>query len=306
MSTSSTTPEAAPAASPTEPVAPVPPKRTARFDSPLRVTLTLEELLKEARKQSDLLKDKAALEDEKKSVTSQYKTRIDSVQTSIDVTAEKIRCGWEIRNVPCEVIYNDPKPGMKRTVRLDTGEDVNIEQMTASDREKQLDFEKSLQPPAPAEEPDFDITSEDQLDFDADQVHIEDERFDELDCNEFADQYRDLFIDPVEPDGLYSEEDRINAAFRLIETDYSGRASGKGELQHFKDWILSTKRGTVLPGKKQAIAALEEAERRHADLAKIEEQKKKKGRKKTSPGTVECPADEGSRDDAGSETKNDY
>ncbi len=282
MSTSSE-PSAAPAAKKKEP---------KRIEIHLRCDFSEKQLLELARKSADLQNDLEQAEETKKNITSQLKGKVDAISAQIGETAAKIRSGYEIKPVVCELRYNEPEPGLKRTVRLDTYQEVNVEPMTVREREEQLELIKSDEIEAVTE--DQAVTKIDDLDFEADQIHPKDDKFTEEECETFAEDFRDIFIDR-DSDELRSEEGRIEAASNIIAL------LKPAELQLLKDWIGSKNRGTILPGKKQALEAIAQAEIRKADRAKLAEEKKKAGRKKVTPGTVECGADEGSRDDAGSE-----
>ncbi len=278
-------------------------KEPKRIEIHLRCDFTEKQLLDLARRSADLQNDLEQAEETKKNITSQLKGKVDAIAAQIGETAAKIRSGYEIKPVVCEIRYNEPDAGLKRTVRLDTFQEVNVEPMTVKEREEQLKLLPDADEAAPtssAAAPDYDVTSVDDLDFEVDQIHPKDDQFDEDACNVFAEDYRDLFIDGAEG-GLRTEEGRIVAAERLVV-----QLKASAELDLFKSWITTLTRTTILPGQKQALEALTQAEIRFADRLKVQAEKKSKGRKKVTPGTVECEADEGTRDDSGSETKCDY
>lgn len=49
--------------------------------------------------------------------------------------------GFEMRDVKCKVLWNQPSAGEKTTVRLDTGEQVAVEPMSAEERQEELPLE---------------------------------------------------------------------------------------------------------------------------------------------------------------------
>lgn len=62
------------------------------------------------------------LDEQRKSVTSDFKAKIDHQKSVIGVYSSKVNNGYEFRIVECEVEYHKPKKGNKTISRLDTGE----------------------------------------------------------------------------------------------------------------------------------------------------------------------------------------
>ncbi len=62
------------------------------------------------------------VEDEKKSMTSEYGSRLNILKEHISSLSDKVSSGYEVRNVECEVEYHKPRKNMKTLKRLDTGE----------------------------------------------------------------------------------------------------------------------------------------------------------------------------------------
>lgn len=85
---------------------------------------------------SDLLankvQEKESIEMSKKSANAVYKSQIDTVSQEINELATKVSNNYEYRDVACEVIYNQPRRGMKTYIRSDTGT-VFTEEMNDSD-----------------------------------------------------------------------------------------------------------------------------------------------------------------------------
>ena len=86
------------------------------------------------------------------------------------------------------------------------------------------------------------------------------------------------------------------------------------ELGRMAEWLTTGPRANI-PGTEWLASEIttyldgveqQEAIQRDAEKARKAEEKKKAraGRKANTSGTVDCPADEGSRDDAGSDSKN--
>lgn len=76
---------------------------------------------------------KERLEDEKKQSQSQFKSEIDAADASIKSLAQKLARGSEDREVECDILYNTPEEGKKTTKRSDTGETIQIQDMTENE-----------------------------------------------------------------------------------------------------------------------------------------------------------------------------
>jgi predicted transposase YbfD/YdcC len=70
--------------------------------------------------------------DEKKSVSSQFKSRLDSIQSDLNSLSNKVASGYEIREVECEVKYHKPEQGKKTIIRKDNNSKI-IEKMTSEE-----------------------------------------------------------------------------------------------------------------------------------------------------------------------------
>lgn len=62
-----------------------------------------------------------SLNEEKKSVTSQYAARINEVKAATNKISNQVADGYEIREVECDVDYHTPSQGTKTITRRDTG-----------------------------------------------------------------------------------------------------------------------------------------------------------------------------------------
>lgn len=69
---------------------------------------------------------------EKKSVTSSFKSKMDTLSVSVNSLADKVSSGYEIREVQCDIKYHWPKQGMKTLTRKDTNAKIE-EKMTDQD-----------------------------------------------------------------------------------------------------------------------------------------------------------------------------
>jgi hypothetical protein len=71
-------------------------------------------------------------ENAKKSIVSDYASRITACKEAISLLSNNVAQGYEMREVTCEVRYHEPDRNMKLTTRLDTNESWT-EPMTDAD-----------------------------------------------------------------------------------------------------------------------------------------------------------------------------
>lgn len=143
-------------------------KRTLRYD--FTATETHDHALELAKKNQEL----AQLEDQKKSVISSYKARIDEVQARINALSEKVTTGWETRDIECRVAYHQPQEGKKTIFRTDTGKKVSVEAMT--------DYEWNL----------FNQAKDEPKETDAFPDDTEDADYEETDAKELPDSRKQI------------------------------------------------------------------------------------------------------------------
>ena len=74
-----------------------------------------------------------AIEQDKKRVVSDFAAKIASRESDVSLAVNKIRSGYEYRDLPCTVRFHQPKAGKKEIVRDDTKEIVATQDMTESD-----------------------------------------------------------------------------------------------------------------------------------------------------------------------------
>lgn len=80
----------------------------------------------------------ARLEDQKKSFMSQIKSEIDSKSLQVNADSERLRSGYEMRYVECEVV-NAYIDRMVRWIRLDTGETAFERPMKSNEMQMKVD-----------------------------------------------------------------------------------------------------------------------------------------------------------------------
>jgi hypothetical protein len=114
-----------------------PPKK---WEMQLRVQFTDPEINAIAKKLAEANADLIRAEEDKKAVTTQLKAKCEGIAARVGELSGKINSGFEYRNVPVVTSFDDPKKGMKSTVRMDTGEVVECEAMTLAEMQVDLPF----------------------------------------------------------------------------------------------------------------------------------------------------------------------
>jgi len=98
----------------------------------LRCYYTNEERLRMSDQLASSNQNLSQLEEEKKSIASEYKSRMDNIKANISRLADNIRAGYEERPVEVRVKFHFPADNVKTCVRTDTGEEW-VENMVADD-----------------------------------------------------------------------------------------------------------------------------------------------------------------------------
>ena len=97
---------------PTNPARPDTDKPDSECKQHLRYRFTPEEVTELAIEQAEKLREVTSLEGEKKRIASQYKSRIDNLESEIEQLSESITTGYEMRMVDCDVYYHTPGVGV--------------------------------------------------------------------------------------------------------------------------------------------------------------------------------------------------
>jgi hypothetical protein len=114
--------------------------RTTQVDRHLKYTFNQDERNNLASELANAYYDRSELESQLSSIKADFKGRIGSLETQIEKHTRKIRDGYEMREIECEVQFHTPVDGQKRVVRLDTGEVVAVEYMLPHERQEILPF----------------------------------------------------------------------------------------------------------------------------------------------------------------------
>jgi hypothetical protein len=115
-------------------------------DLRLPYRFTPEEMLSLGKKLAEAATSVREAQDEKKAVTKQLSAKIDGATATVNEITSKIQSGYEYRLIRCTTALNIPKPGRKTTVRLDTYETVEVEDMTEHEKQMSLPLEAPTSP----------------------------------------------------------------------------------------------------------------------------------------------------------------
>lgn len=114
------------------------PKKSKKCTRLLKHMLSEAELLDYARSQSSALRDITQTEDQLASIKADYKAKLEALNNEMSLCARRIGDGFEMRETECITEFHTPEKGYKRTVRLDTGEEVDIVRMRPEEMQEEL------------------------------------------------------------------------------------------------------------------------------------------------------------------------
>lgn len=116
-----------------------------RFNKELLFILAPEEVATLGGRLAELYGQQQALIEEKKAIVREFKRKLAVVEEQIAEVLPKINTRKEMRKVECAWLMREgaggaPDANLKRLVRLDTGEDVEVAVMSANERQLDLGF----------------------------------------------------------------------------------------------------------------------------------------------------------------------
>lgn len=114
--------------------------RRKKTEEVLRYSFSKEELERHSATLAQANIEKMRIEEEAKQVSANYKARIQTVQAEINVAANRIYSGYEMRPIACEKV-SDYTRGEVYFVQLDTGEEFNRRKMTELELQQELALE---------------------------------------------------------------------------------------------------------------------------------------------------------------------
>jgi len=106
----------------------------------LKYQFTEQELKEISKKLAYENKNFDELEDAKKSVVSEFSSKLNSSRAAITKLSNNINNGYEYRDIECHILLNNPIDGQKTIVRTDSGEIVRIEEMSPAEMQEELEF----------------------------------------------------------------------------------------------------------------------------------------------------------------------
>ena len=119
---------------------------TTHETRPLRCVLTDAERIAAGRKLAEKCAELQRTEEERKSVASEYKARLDRMTAERNELADKVTSGEEVRRVACELVLDYDKL-TAQCIREDTGEIIEERPLSEAEKQMQLPFDEAT--PAP-------------------------------------------------------------------------------------------------------------------------------------------------------------
>lgn len=131
------------------------PDGSRRSSELLRVILTDAEKQTLGGDLANLQYDVKELTENKKMLTKDFDAKIAAKESAAESAANKIRLGYDMRQVQTVTFFDFPERGKKTTFRVDTGESIETRAMTDSEKERMLPgFEDGKAPLASGKAPD--------------------------------------------------------------------------------------------------------------------------------------------------------
>lgn len=276
-------------------------RRQVRYD------YTPTERIAKATGLAEALNRYTATENEKKRIAKDYDSRLDIIQAEIDQLNGSVLSGYELREYLCFWTYDEPRAGRKTLRKREGGDIIAEEDMTERDRQMVMEILDAQAAAANAGEPlaiaanmmprtVAEVTLADEA--------VESFHFKKGVCLAYGAAFSAVFVNYLTaPFSLHDDASREVALTALFQREATW-------LQGFAEWLNEEPRASI-PGAHWLACAVDahlkgerikaDAERAKAAAAKTAA---RKGRRASSAGTVDCPADEGSRDDSGPDSKN--
>ena len=106
----------------------------------LRCNLTDDEKMLAGKELAESTNTLTQLEEDKAQIVADFKARTTAAEAKISILSNKIRSGYEFRQVECRVEFDKPEPGLKITTRMDTFEIIRTENMSDDEKQQQLEL----------------------------------------------------------------------------------------------------------------------------------------------------------------------
>lgn len=111
----------------------------------LRYEYTPDEITVAAHDLATANRKRDGIEQRKKEVVASLKSEFEEQNSAITRLSNLIAMGFEYRDIEVRIELDTPEPGKKRTIRLDTGEEVSVKAMTDTDRQMVLDLQSKAE-----------------------------------------------------------------------------------------------------------------------------------------------------------------
>jgi len=111
------------------------------YDEHLRYEFSEREVLELAKELADANTKADQIEQDKKRVMSDFKSKLDNEQSRIGRLSDCISTGYEVRPIRVGVFLNEPEEGQKTIRRLDTFQSLRVEDMTSDEMQEKLGLE---------------------------------------------------------------------------------------------------------------------------------------------------------------------
>ena len=121
---------------------PQPKGKVKQITEYLRYDFTRMELVERAQELARSLQEIQRLEDNLASVKKNIQSQVAEQEAKRNRLSNCVAAGYEMRDVPCEVRFNDPESKKKTVVRLDSLEIVQVLPMDGYECQEELDFEE--------------------------------------------------------------------------------------------------------------------------------------------------------------------
>lgn len=113
------------------------PKKVTEY---LKYQFSEEETRENAKRLARKNQEIAELELKKKQLAADLKAEMDTAAADAARLARWVNDEYDFRMVDCEIMLNSPREGQKTMFRLDTGEVVKTEKMTADEMQQVMEF----------------------------------------------------------------------------------------------------------------------------------------------------------------------
>jgi len=113
--------------------------KTIVITETLKCILTSEEVLKAAKELAARTDELRRLEEEKKTVSDSFKSKITACETQRNMSSALVRDEYDWLRVDCNKVMNYAKNNVQ-VIRTDTGEVIENREMLADEKQREIEF----------------------------------------------------------------------------------------------------------------------------------------------------------------------